>query len=102
MPPIGALDLGTDPDAFSPIRNSGLLREKWGVGDAPVVLTVARLVPHKGQDTGIRAVAQLAAEFPTLALCIDRRRSRRSETSRVSRGAGGDAEGDLCGRGAGR
>jgi len=36
------------------------------LGDGPVVLTVARLVPHKGQDVGIRAIASLAREFPTL------------------------------------
>lgn len=66
MPPIAALDLGTDPDTFSPDRDTGRLRKKWGVGNAPVMITVARLVPHKGQDTGIRALAQLSKEFPSL------------------------------------
>ena len=66
MPPVGAFDLGTDPDAFSPARDRGVLRSKWGVGADPILLTVARLVPHKGQDTGIRVIAALAAEFPRL------------------------------------
>lgn len=65
-PPVAALDLGTDPVHFNPSRDTGALRRRWGVGDAPIILTVARLVPHKGQDTGIRALATLARDFPEL------------------------------------
>lgn len=70
LPPIGEFDLGTDPDMFHPSRNSGTLRARWGVGDAPLLITVARLVPHKGQDETIRAMAALAAEFPKLRYVI--------------------------------
>jgi phosphatidyl-myo-inositol dimannoside synthase len=66
MPPVGAFDLGTDPVKFHPSRDTGLLRAKWGVGDAPLLITVARLVPHKGQDSAIRALAALRGEFPDL------------------------------------
>lgn len=66
MPPVGAFDLGTDPVKFHPTRDTGSLRAKWGVGDGPLLITVARLVPHKGQDSAIRAVAALQNEFPTL------------------------------------
>lgn len=66
LPPIGAFDLGTDPDRFRPDRDSGHLRQRWGIGRAPVILTVARLVPHKGQDIGIQALALLRGEFPDL------------------------------------
>ena len=65
-PPVAAIDLGTDPVHFHPGRDTGVLRAKLDLGDGPVILTVARLVPHKGQDIGIRAVASLAREFPTL------------------------------------
>ena len=65
-PPVAAIDLGTDPVYFHPGRDIGALRAKLDLGDGPVVLTVARLVPHKGQDVGIRAIASLAREFPTL------------------------------------
>ena len=65
-PRVAALDLGTDPIHFSPARDTGALRRRWGVGDSPIILTVARLVPHKGQDMGIRALATLSREFPTL------------------------------------
>lgn len=66
QPPVAALDLGTDPVHFNPSRDSGALRRRWGVGDAPLILTVARLVPHKGQDMGIRALASLTRDFPGL------------------------------------
>ncbi len=66
IPPIGTFGLGTDPDFFHPGRDTGKLRAKWAVGDAPLLLTVARLIPHKGQDVVLRALAALKVEFPTL------------------------------------
>jgi glycosyltransferase involved in cell wall biosynthesis len=65
-PPVVALDLGTDPLQFHPDRDTGALRQRWGVRRSPLLLTVARLVPHKGQDVGIRALAKLRTEFPDL------------------------------------
>ena len=51
---------------FRPGNDTGTLRLRWGIRRAPIVVTVARLVPHKGQDVGIRALARLRDEFPTL------------------------------------
>jgi glycosyltransferase involved in cell wall biosynthesis len=65
-PPIGMFDLGTDPEFFNPRRDSRQLRTMWNIGDDPLILTVARLVPHKGQDTVLRALAALKGEFPSL------------------------------------
>lgn len=65
-PPIADIDLGTDPAQFTPARDLGRLRERYGIGDAPLLLTVARLVPHKGQDVALRSVAALGTEFPAL------------------------------------
>lgn len=58
-PPVAAIDLGTDPAQFTPARDTGTLRRRLGLGDAPVLLTVARLVPHKGHDVAIEALARL-------------------------------------------
>jgi phosphatidylinositol alpha-1,6-mannosyltransferase len=66
MPPTGAFDLGTDPDLFTRNRDTGRLRAVWGAGVDPLLLTVARLVPHKGQDVVIGVLAKLATEFPRL------------------------------------
>jgi len=70
QPPVEALALGTDPNTFAASRDTGRLRRKWRVGDDPVLLTVARLIPHKGQDIIIRAVARLRTEFPNLRYVI--------------------------------
>jgi glycosyltransferase involved in cell wall biosynthesis len=69
-PPIGAFDLGTDPHFFSPARDTRTLRERWGIGDAPLLLTVARVIPHKGQDVVLRALDNLREDFPTLRYAI--------------------------------
>jgi phosphatidylinositol alpha-1,6-mannosyltransferase len=69
-PPVGTFALGTDPEFFHPGRDTGRLRAKWGIGDAPLLLTVARLIPHKGQDVVLRALAALKPGFPTLRYAI--------------------------------
>jgi len=69
-PPIGEFDLGTDPIFFHPDRDSGALRARWGIGTDPLLVTVARVVPHKGQDVTLRAMAALTEEFPTLRYAI--------------------------------
>jgi phosphatidylinositol alpha-1,6-mannosyltransferase len=69
-PPVAAIDLGTDPAQFSPARDRGLLRARFGLGSAPVALTVARLVPHKGQDVAMRAVVQAARAHSALRYVI--------------------------------
>jgi len=69
-PPVAIIPLGTDPAQFSPDRATGAVRARYGLGDAPVMLTVARLVPHKGQDVALRALAWLRADLPGLRYLI--------------------------------
>ncbi len=62
---------GTDPDRFRPRPGGvGVARERFAPGADPVVLTVARLVPRKGIDTALEAVARLTADFPRLAYLV--------------------------------
>lgn len=70
LPPVARIDLGTDPQAFGADRDTRALRARWGIGDAPMLLTIARLMKHKGQDTAIRAVALLKDEFPELRYVV--------------------------------
>jgi phosphatidylinositol alpha-1,6-mannosyltransferase len=70
VPPIAIIELGTDPAQFHPSRDTGMLRARWGVDHAPLLITVARLVPHKGQDFAIRALAALSDELPELRYVI--------------------------------
>jgi glycosyltransferase involved in cell wall biosynthesis len=69
-PPILVNPLGTDPEYFRPSRNTGALRARLAVGDAPLLVTVARLVPHKGIDTALSAVASLAPDHPDLRYLV--------------------------------
>lgn len=69
-PPVRAIDLGTDPGFFSPGADRQLLRGQWGIGESPMLLTVARLVPHKGQDVVIRVLAATADTNPELRYVI--------------------------------
>ena len=69
-PPVADFPLGTDPVQFAPGHASAAVRERLALGDGPYLLTVARLVPHKGQDVALRALAALAPEFPALRYVI--------------------------------
>jgi phosphatidylinositol alpha-1,6-mannosyltransferase len=46
---------GVDTSEFQPGTGGAAVRERLGLGGAPVVVCVSRLVPRKGQDTLIRA-----------------------------------------------
>jgi phosphatidyl-myo-inositol dimannoside synthase len=86
--PVAAIDLGTDPAFFSPRRDTGSLRRRLGLGDAPLLLTVARLVPHKGQDVALRALAALSGEFPALRYLLVGEGHHRSRLEALARELG--------------
>jgi phosphatidylinositol alpha-1,6-mannosyltransferase len=46
---------GVDTGAFRPGAGGNEIRERFGLGNRPVVVCVSRMVPRKGQDTLIRA-----------------------------------------------
>jgi phosphatidylinositol alpha-1,6-mannosyltransferase len=69
-PPVAAIDLGTDPEQFHPRHDAGALRRRLGLTDARLLLTVARLVAHKGHDVAIRALARLRRTHPELRYLI--------------------------------
>ena len=64
---------GVDTERFVPLSATErrAAREKFGLDtDDEVILGISRLVPRKGFDTVIRAVAQLAPHRPRLRLVI--------------------------------
>src|SRR5262249_7793739 len=55
-PPLTVLYPGVDTDRFAPSVDGRSVRERFGVGDRPLVVCVSRLVPRKGQDVLIEAM----------------------------------------------
>lgn len=60
---------GVDPSRFHPIE-TGLVRDRLGLNDQSLLLTVGRLVPRKGLDTTIRALPSLLGDVPNLQYVI--------------------------------
>jgi phosphatidylinositol alpha-1,6-mannosyltransferase len=72
--PDAALELlppGVDADRFRPDPDArALLRRRYGLGDAPVVACVSRLVARKGQDQLVRVLAQVRTQVPGTRLLL--------------------------------
>ena len=69
--PVSVLYPGADVEAFHPDLPTDDLRARYGVGDAPLVVCVSRLVARKGQDVLIRghgATSGGACRTPTLLI----------------------------------
>ncbi len=68
---VRVVPLGTDPVRFAPAPEAAnTFRESRGLPEGRWLVTVARLVPHKGIDTGIEVLARLAEEYPTLRYAV--------------------------------
>lgn len=73
VPPIEVIPPGVDPARFTPLDDDARARARAALGlpaDAVVVLGLSRLVPRKGFDVLIDAVATLAPTRPGLVLAI--------------------------------
>ena len=71
--PITVVPPGVDTDRFHPLTDGERRQARSDLGiplDAELVVSVSRLVPRKGFDTAIRAVALLAKSRPKLRLAI--------------------------------
>ncbi|GAA2603011.1 glycosyltransferase family 4 protein [Actinomadura fulvescens] len=61
---------GVDCSCFHPAVDGAEVRERHGLGDRPVILSVSRLVPRKGQDQLIRAMPRVRRVVPDATLLI--------------------------------
>ena len=71
--PTTIVPCGVDPGKFVPLNDAerSAARERLGLPvDAELIVSVSRLVPRKGFDTAIRAVARLKHKRPNLLLAI--------------------------------
>jgi phosphatidyl-myo-inositol dimannoside synthase len=67
---VRRIPLGTDPAHFRPGLDTRSVRARYGLGAGRWLITVARLVGHKGIDTGLRVLAELRGVYPDLRYAI--------------------------------
>jgi phosphatidylinositol alpha-1,6-mannosyltransferase len=67
---VHTVPLGADPNLFRPGLDPSEVRRRYGLAGRRWLLSVARLTRHKGIDTGIRVLAQLAPEYPDLGYAV--------------------------------
>ncbi|HEY4648652.1 MAG TPA: glycosyltransferase family 4 protein [Gemmatimonadales bacterium] len=67
---VRTIPLGTDPLRFRPGLDTGAARARYGLDYRRWMLTVARLVGHKGIDTGLRVLAALRETHPNVGYLI--------------------------------
>lgn len=68
--PVHVVPPGTDPGRYHPGLDTEAVRAHFGLEPGRWLLTVARLVEHKGIDNVIRAVARLAPTYPDLRYAV--------------------------------
>jgi phosphatidylinositol alpha-1,6-mannosyltransferase len=69
-PPLTVLYPGVDIERFAPTVDGRSVRERFGLGDRPLVVCVSRLVPRKGQDVLIEAMRSVRTRIPDAALLL--------------------------------
>lgn len=73
---------GVDVERFHPGVDGRPIRERYGLGDRPVIVCVARMVKRKGQDTLIKALPLVQEKVPDAVVFLvgdgpDRKRLER-------------------------
>jgi phosphatidylinositol alpha-1,6-mannosyltransferase len=61
---------GVDEKTFHPGSGGDAVRARLGLAGRPVVVCVSRLVPRKGQDTLVLAMARILASVPDAVLLV--------------------------------
>lgn len=83
---------GVDTDRFHPGSGGAAFRAKWNLADRFVIGTVTRLVPRKGVDALIQALAYVQRVVPDAALLVAGDGPHRPELERAAQeiGVAGD------------
>jgi phosphatidylinositol alpha-1,6-mannosyltransferase len=87
-PDIRVVPLGTDPVRFRPGLDTDAVRARHRLEPGRWLLTVARLVEHKGIDTAIRAFARLGPKYPELRYAVAGEGDIRSSLEELARSLG--------------
>jgi phosphatidylinositol alpha-1,6-mannosyltransferase len=68
--PVRIVPLGADPDEFRPGIDTTTIRRRFGLDGGRWMLTVGGSGPHKGVDTGLRALAALRDRIPDIGYAV--------------------------------
>lgn len=86
---VRIVPLGTDPERFRPDPKGGAeFRARRGLPDGKWMLTVARLVPHKGIDMTIQVLGGLALTQPDLRYLVIGRGPHEAALQELARSLG--------------
>jgi phosphatidylinositol alpha-1,6-mannosyltransferase len=67
---LAQLSPGVDVERFRPDADGDAVRKRYGLGNAPVVVCVSRLVPRKGQDVLVAGWPRVLARRPDARLLL--------------------------------
>jgi phosphatidylinositol alpha-1,6-mannosyltransferase len=67
---LAQLSPGVDVDRFTPDADGAAVRARYGLGAAPVVVCVSRLVARKGQDVLVEGWPRVLARHPDARLLL--------------------------------
>ncbi|MFD2092174.1 glycosyltransferase family 4 protein [Blastococcus deserti] len=67
---LAQLSPGVDLDLFTPGADGGAVRRRYGLGRAPVVVCVSRLVARKGQDVLVAGWPRVLDRHPSARLLL--------------------------------
>ncbi len=67
---LAQLSPGVDVDRFHPDADGSVVRRRYGLGNAPVVVCVSRLVARKGQDVLVAGWPRVLARHPDARLLL--------------------------------
>jgi phosphatidylinositol alpha-1,6-mannosyltransferase len=67
---LARLSPGVDVERFTPGADGAAVRERHGIGEAPLVVCVSRLVARKGQDVLVAAWPRVLARHPDARLLL--------------------------------
>lgn len=67
---LAQLSPGVDVERFTPAVDGSAVRRRHGLGDAPVVVCVSRLVARKGQDVLVRGWPRVLERYPGARLLL--------------------------------
>ncbi|WP_324277315.1 glycosyltransferase family 4 protein [Blastococcus brunescens] len=67
---LAQLSPGVDVERFTPDADGAAVRERYGLGAAPVVVCVSRLVARKGQDVLVAGWPRVLARHPDARLLL--------------------------------